>query len=105
MQGSQTLARRTTRLGRVVENVTGEIAEVCQGDNRNMPLAEWRRKNARAIVENLGQEVATIEHFGVGAVGENGPLEGVSLSRERLSCKPVSDSTLAIVVPADGRAQ
>ena len=90
----------TSGLGWVVENVTGEIAEVWQGDNRDMSLAEWRCKDARAIVENLGQEVATVEHFGVGPVGENGPLEGVSLSRERLGCEPVGDSTLAIVVPA-----
>src|SRR5262249_23744962 len=65
-----------------------------------MSLAEWRRKDARAIVENLGQEVATMEHFGVGPVGENGPLEAVNLSRERLGCEPVADSTFAIVVPA-----
>ena len=59
-----------------------------------------RCKDARAIVENLGQEVATMEHFGVGPVGENGPLEAVSPSSERLGCEPVADSTLAIVVPA-----
>src|SRR5262249_2412500 len=33
-------------------------------------------------------------------VGENGPLEAVSPSSERLGCEPVADSTLAIVVPA-----
>src|SRR5262249_30454827 len=64
-----------------------------------MSLAEWRCKDARIIVENLGQEVAPIEHFGVGPVGENGPLEAVSLGSERLGCEPVADSTLAIVVP------
>src|SRR5215471_12583319 len=90
----------TTGLGGVVENVAGEIAEVWQGDNRDMSLAQWRCKDACAIVENLGQEVATIEHFGVRPIGENGPLEGVSMSRERLGCEPVADSTLPIVVPA-----
>src|SRR5262245_7496594 len=65
-----------------------------------MSLAEWRCKDARAIIDNLGQEVATIEHFGVGTVGENSPLERVSLGRERFGCEPVSYSTLAIVVPA-----
>ena len=84
----------------MIENVAGEIAEVWQGDNRDMSLAEWRCKDARAIVENLGQEVATIKHFGVGSVGENGPLETVSPSSERLGCEPVADSTLAIVVAA-----
>ena len=84
----------------MVENVAGEIAEVWQGDNRNMPLAEWCCKDAYAIIENLGHEVATIQHFGVEAVGENGPLEGVSPSRERLGCEPVTDPPLAIVVPA-----
>src|SRR5215472_13037556 len=90
----------TSGLGGMVENVAGKIAEVCQADNRDMSLAEWRCKDARAIVENLGQEVATIEHFGVGSVGENGPLEAAGLSRERLGCEPVADPTLAIVVPA-----
>src|SRR6516225_7312550 len=90
----------TSGLGGVVENVAGEIAEVCQGNNRDMSLAEWRCKDARAIVENLRQEVATIEHFGVRPVGENGPLEAVSSSSERLGCEPVANSTLAIVVPA-----
>src|SRR5215468_6251772 len=90
----------TSGLGGVVENVAGEIAEVWQGDNRDMSLAEWRCKDARAVIENLGQEVATIEHFGVGPVGKNGPLEAVSFSSERLGCEPVADPTLAIVVPA-----
>src|SRR5215469_1172564 len=90
----------TSGLDGMVENVAGKIAKVWQGDNRDVSLAEWRCKDARAIVENLGQEVATMEHFGVGPVGENGPLEAVSLSSERLGCEPVADSTLAIVVPA-----
>lgn len=41
-----------------------------------------------------------MEHFGVGPVGEHGPLEAVSLSRERLGCEPVADPTLAIIVSA-----
>src|SRR5215472_5569206 len=90
----------TSGLGGVVENVAGEIAEVRQGDKGDMPIAEWRSKDARAVVENFGQEVATREHFGVGPVGENGPFEAVSPSSERLGCEPVADSTLAIVVPA-----
>src|SRR5262249_7045076 len=77
-----------------------EIAKVRQGDNRDMPFAEWRCKDALAIVKNFGQEVSTIEHFRVGPVGENGPLEDVRLSRERLGCEPVTDSTFAIVVSA-----
>src|SRR5947199_10601459 len=84
----------------MVENVAGEIAKVRQSDNWDVSFAEWRCKDARAIVENLGHEVATIEHFGVGTIGENGPLEGVSLSGEGLGGEPVSDSTFAIVVPA-----
>src|SRR5438874_9829093 len=84
----------------MVENVAGEIAKVRQSDNWDVSFAEWRCKDARAIVENLGHEVATIEHFGVGTIGENGPLEGVSLSGEGLGREPVSDSTFAIVVPA-----
>src|SRR6516225_7457365 len=67
----------TSGLGGVVENVACEIPEVWQGDNWDMSLAEWHCKDARAIIENLGQEVATIEHFGVGPVGENAPLEAV----------------------------
>src|SRR5262245_60972248 len=65
-----------------------------------MSFAEWRCKDARTIVKNLGQKVAAIEHFGVGPICENGPFEGVSLGRERFGCEPVSYSTLAIVVPA-----
>src|SRR5262249_20878094 len=84
----------------MVENVPGEIAEVWQGDNRNMSFAEWRCKDPRAIVKNLGQEVTAIEHFCVGPVGENRPLEGVSLSRKGLGCEPVTYSTFAVVVPA-----
>src|SRR6266498_2527327 len=74
----------------MVENVAGEIAKVRQSDNWDVSFAEWRCKDARAIVENLG----------VGTIGENGPLEGVSLSGEGLGREPVSDSTFAIVVPA-----
>src|SRR5438874_11919726 len=84
----------------MVENVAGEIAKVRQSDNWDVSFAEWRCKDARAIVENLGHEVGTIEHFGVGTIGENGPLEGVSLSGEGRGCEPVSDSTFAIVVSA-----
>src|SRR5262245_45073773 len=65
-----------------------------------MSLAEWRCKDARAIIQNLGQEVATIEHFGVGPVRENCPLEAVSLGRKDLGGEPVGDSTFAVVVPA-----
>src|SRR5947208_13387176 len=83
----------------MVENVAGEIAKVRQSDNWDVSFAEWRCKDARAIVENLGHEVATIEHFGVGTIGENGPPEGVSLSGKGLGREPVSDSTFAIVVP------
>src|SRR5262245_14227274 len=65
-----------------------------------MSLTKRCGEDARAIVENLGQEVATEQHFGVRPVGEDGPLEGVSLSGERLGCEPVADSTFAIIVPA-----
>src|SRR5262245_54210555 len=65
-----------------------------------MSLTKRCGEDARAIVENLGQEVATEQHFGVRPVGENGPLEGVSLSGERLGREPVANSTFAIVVPA-----
>src|SRR5213594_4626846 len=83
----------------MVENVAGEIAKVRQSDNWDVSFAEWRCKDARAIVENLGHEVATIEHFGVGTIGENGPLEGVSLSGEGLGREPVNNSTFAIIMP------
>jgi hypothetical protein len=36
----------TSGLGGVVKNVAGEIAEVWQGDYRDMSLAEWRCKDA-----------------------------------------------------------
>src|SRR5215831_17548433 len=65
-----------------------------------MSLTERCCEDARAIVENLGQEVATEQHFGVRPVGENGPLEGISLSGERLGREPVADPPFAIVVPA-----
>src|SRR5215468_7984700 len=65
-----------------------------------MSLSQRCREDARAIVENPGYEVAAEEHFGVRPVGENGPLEGISLSGEGLGREPVADSTFAIVVPA-----
>src|SRR5262249_60906672 len=92
----------TGRLLRVVENVAGEMAEVWQGDDRDMSLTERCCEDARAIVENPGQEVATEQHFGVRPVGENGPLEGISLRGEGLGREPVADSPFAIVVPAVG---
>src|SRR4029450_11349971 len=65
-----------------------------------MSLTERCCEDARAIVENPGQEVATEQHFGIRPVGENGPLEGVSLRGERLGREPVTASTFAVVVPA-----
>src|SRR5262245_23245653 len=65
-----------------------------------MSLTERCCEHARAIVENPGQEIAAEQHFSVRPVGENGPLEGISSSGERLGREPVADSPFPIVVPA-----